>query len=352
MASILEQYRISDFLDWYRQEKLVLNPDFQRGSVWTPMARSYLIDTILRELPIPKIYLRTIVDVTTKQTIREVVDGQQRLRAILDFANDKISLSIRAEEFSGLKYSTLSEEQKEIFLSYPLSVGQLLNATNDDVLEVFSRLNSYSVQLNPPERRHAKYQGDFKWAVRTASKKWSILWEKYRIVTVRQRVRMMDDSLTAEMIGILLEGVRDGGQPKIENLYIKYDQPFEEHTPIQEKFDNTLDYLISNFAEDISGTQLLEAPHFLMLFAGFSHALYGIPEGDMDGGTPSRDSRALSNKQIALDNLLQLASILDSNYPLPRFEEFWRASKASTHRISSRRVRFQTYYRSLMPMPL
>lgn len=79
MATILEQYRVSDFLDWNRQKKLILNPDFQRGSVWTPAARSYLIDTILRELPIPKIYLRTNLDISTKESIREVVDGQQRV---------------------------------------------------------------------------------------------------------------------------------------------------------------------------------------------------------------------------------------------------------------------------------
>ncbi len=153
MASILEQYRIADFLEWHRKKQLVLNPDFQRGSVWTPAARTYLIDTILRQYPIPKVYLRTIVDVTTQQSVREVVDGQQRLRAILDYANDRFVLSSRAGEFAGLGYSDLETEFKERFLSYPIAVGQLLNANDDDVLEVFSRLNSYSVTLNPAEKR-------------------------------------------------------------------------------------------------------------------------------------------------------------------------------------------------------
>ena len=88
MPSLLEQYRISDFIDWRKQKRLNLNPNFQRGSVWSPAARTFLIDTILRQLPIPKVYLRTNIDVTTKQTIREVVDGQQRIRAILDFSDD------------------------------------------------------------------------------------------------------------------------------------------------------------------------------------------------------------------------------------------------------------------------
>src|SRR4051794_26478719 len=114
MPTILEQYRISDFLEWHKENKLVLNPTFQRGSVWPPAARSYLIDTILRELPMPKIYFRTTVDLLTKRTVREVVDGQQRLRAIIEFAGDKFVLSKVAKEFQGKKYSTLEPVQQGI----------------------------------------------------------------------------------------------------------------------------------------------------------------------------------------------------------------------------------------------
>src|SRR5690349_3820949 len=121
MSSILEQYRISDFLEWDHDKRLILNPHFQRGSVWSPDARIYLIDTILRQLPIPKIYMRTTIDPRTKRSIREVVDGQQRLRAIIDFTNDLFSLSKRAAEFAGLKFSTLDGELQEKFLTYPLA---------------------------------------------------------------------------------------------------------------------------------------------------------------------------------------------------------------------------------------
>jgi uncharacterized protein with ParB-like and HNH nuclease domain len=91
---MLEQFRISDFLEWHEAKSLKLNPDFQRGSVWTPAAKMMLIDTILRDLPIPKIFIRSRIDRETRKTIREVVDGQQRLRAIIDFASDKMGTSI------------------------------------------------------------------------------------------------------------------------------------------------------------------------------------------------------------------------------------------------------------------
>ncbi len=227
MPSILEQYRISDFVDWHKEKRLDLNPDFQRGSVWSPAARTFLIDTILRQLPIPKVYLRTKIDIVSKKSVREVVDGQQRIRAILDFADNKLTLSKRAAEFEGMKYDDLDDSQKTEFLAYPIAVDQLVNATTEDVLEVFARLNSYTVSLNGPEKRHAKWQGDFKFAIRAASRKWGAFWKDYKVLSTQQRVRMLDDALTAEMVGILLEGVRDGGDPKLDALYRKYDGSFD-----------------------------------------------------------------------------------------------------------------------------
>ncbi len=350
--SVLEQYRIADFLDWHGDKRLRLNPDFQRGSVWTPAARIYLIDTILRQLPIPKIYMRTTIDVETKKSVREVVDGQQRLRAIIDFASDKITLTKRAGEYVGKKYSTLSEEDREQFLSYPIAVGQLVNATDDDVLEVFSRLNSYSVSLNRPEKRHAKFHGEFKWSVTERARKWAVLWEEYRIVGVRDRVRKLDDSLMSEMYGVILEGVRDGGQAKIDKLYKRHDSSFNAEGEVPSVIDEGVQFFVDNLAADLKDTRIISAPHFLMLFAALTHALRGIPTGEMDDDFPERQQATLSNIDIVRDNLLKLASIMDAEEEPTDFEEFWRASRSSTQRIASRRIRFPMYYVALLPRPL
>ncbi len=173
MPSILEQYRIADFIEWEKQKALEINTDFQRGSVWKPAAKTMLIDTILRGYPIPKVYLRTKINVRTQKSIREIVDGQQRLKAILDFADNKFVLTKRAAEFKGMRYSSLTEEQKSTFLGYAIAVDQLVNAGDEEVLEVFARLNSYTVSLNGAEKRHAKFQGEFKFSIRDTSKQWA-----------------------------------------------------------------------------------------------------------------------------------------------------------------------------------
>ncbi len=346
--SVLEQYRISDLLEWFEKKRLILNPKFQRRNIWTKNAKVYLIDTILRQLPIPKIYMRTKIDLTTKTSYREIVDGQQRLRAIIEFANDRFSLTKRAKEFNGMSYSTLDKENQEIFLSYSIAVDQLINASDTDVLEVFARLNSYTLPLNAAELRHAKYQGDFKWAIHEESRKWKVLWEEYQIVSVRERLRMLDDSLMAEMFGIILQGVTDGGQIKINKLYDKYDPEFKEYLQVVDSIEKLLSYLVGELGEIITGT-IASPPNFLMLFAAVAHALYGIPNGDMEELMPSRDENALSDLSIVKDNLGIINRVLELDEPDQAMQRFWYASKTTTHRISSRRIRFPVFYRALLP---
>ena len=96
-----DQYPISDLLAWMHEKTLILNTDFQRRSVWPPSAKVFLIDSILRDRPMPNIYMRTKTDLRTRRGYREVVDGQQRLLTINDFASDRLTLTNGAKEFAG-----------------------------------------------------------------------------------------------------------------------------------------------------------------------------------------------------------------------------------------------------------
>jgi len=348
VSSDLQQYTIADFLEWHEKRQLELNPEFQRGSVWPLAARTYLIDTILRRLPIPKIYLRTRVDLETKRSFREVVDGQQRLRAIIDFANNRFALGSRAGEYATRRYADLLPEEQERFLSYAIAVEQLINANNADVLEVFSRLNSYTVPVNPPELRHAKYQGEFKWAVHEMSQRWAVLWEEFRVVGQRDAVRLLSDSLIAEMFGVVIEGVRDGGQPKISALYDRIDKGYERGEA-DETVDRVLSYLTTDLQDVLRETSISNAPHFLMLFAAAAHILHGIPDGDLDTLPPRVP---LAPTPDVVGRLYEIADVLGSDEPPKGATPFWSASNASTQRIASRKTRFPVYVAALSGAPL
>ncbi|MHA1875158.1 MAG: DUF262 domain-containing protein [Promethearchaeota archaeon] len=59
-----------------------------------------LIDSILRGIPIPKIYLTQEFDHIKQKTIHYVIDGQQRIKAIQFFLQNKYSITINNQEFS------------------------------------------------------------------------------------------------------------------------------------------------------------------------------------------------------------------------------------------------------------
>jgi hypothetical protein len=65
-------YSVNDFREWHNRKELELQPKFQRRSVWSDKARSYLIDSIVRGKPIPKIFIRQDIDPKTIRTVREV----------------------------------------------------------------------------------------------------------------------------------------------------------------------------------------------------------------------------------------------------------------------------------------
>lgn len=355
--SVLEQYQITDLVEWFQSKRLVLNPDFQRRSIWSSTARVFLIDTILRRLPIPKIYFRQRVDLETRTSYREVVDGQQRLRAIFDFASDQLVLTARAGEFAKHRYSTLDADHQEIFLSYPIAVEQLVNASDDDVLEVFSRLNSYTLPLNEQEKRHARFQGEFKWTVLETARRWSVLWDSYRVVSIRERVRMADDELMAQIFGIVLDGVTNGGQRNITKLYTRLNADFPQKETIIQMVDDILEYIVNKFDGLLQITPISHAPHFLMLFAAVAHGLRGIPAGEIGQDMPQPDDAALSDIGLALNNLSTLAEIVDMPAQdvgeLPKnLSDFWIASHQTTQRMQSRKPRFLAYYNALIPNAL
>ena len=145
-------YSINDFREWHDRNILIIDPYFQRRSVWSDKARSYLIDTILRGLPFPKIYIRQTIDSKTRKTVRTIVDGQQRLRTILNFLDDGFKvLKMHNMEYGGLYFSELPKEVRYNILNYDVSVDLITEEDDEFILDIFARINTYTVTLNKQE---------------------------------------------------------------------------------------------------------------------------------------------------------------------------------------------------------
>lgn len=139
------------------RKELVIDPDFQRNDVWKPKQAAELVESILMGIPIPTIYLFEM-----KNGTKQVVDGRQRITAILDFLNDKFSLKdLRIlPQCNGKKFSDLDAKMQGIFEDYQLFFYIIQPPTPERVkYDIFDRVNRGGTRLNNQEMRNALYRG-------------------------------------------------------------------------------------------------------------------------------------------------------------------------------------------------
>lgn len=119
--------------DLQRKRAQISFPEYQRQpNLWSDEKKGLLIDSILRDIDIPKLYFNQ-----TKDKMYEVVDGQQRLWAIWGYLDDNF---IYIRDGGGKKFSQLSKQQRDAITTYPLQVTVLQDADDDYLRELFVRL--------------------------------------------------------------------------------------------------------------------------------------------------------------------------------------------------------------------
>ncbi|MEW1586353.1 DUF262 domain-containing protein [Micromonospora vinacea] len=133
-----------------------LQPDFQRGEVWSINKKQRLIDTILRRWHVPPVHL-----VAKGEGKFDVLDGQQRLTAIRDFMQGLFSIDGFIEplvpefaDLDGLRFAQLPAGVQDELESFAIRVFELHDYTPDEPHELFFRLNQ-PMTLTEAEKRNA-----------------------------------------------------------------------------------------------------------------------------------------------------------------------------------------------------
>ena len=140
-----------------RKLKIDPKPQYQRGSVWSEANKQLLIDSILRGYDIPKFYLRVLNSGPYKH---EVVDGQQRLRTLWEFCDNKFPLGDISKDIpnmndlSGKLFKELRTDEQDGILSFVLTITEIRDSTEIEIRELFLRLQE-GKSLLPPEKRNA-----------------------------------------------------------------------------------------------------------------------------------------------------------------------------------------------------
>lgn len=320
-------YSINDFAEWNRLMHLELSPKFQRRTVWSPQAKSYLIDTVIRGKPIPKIFIRSTTDPETRITIREMVDGQQRIRAILDFLEDGFKISkVHNKDYGGFLFSELPKEIQKDFLTYELSVDLLIDLDDSDILDIFARLNAYSVKLNRQELLNAKFFGAFKLLVYNLGYEYTKFWTDNGIFSHNNVMRMQEAALTSDIVASIVENALVDSK-NMEKYYKKYDEMVSNEDEIRHRFHCIMDYIGAVFSKGgLKDSSFSRQPLFFSLFMAFYHMNYGIEDIESLRKTITNDNIAKVR-----DFIDRIDSIVSNDSYEPKYQDFIASiSKATT----------------------
>ena len=307
---------ISDIIQWNEKKELELSPKYQRNSVWNEKAKSYLIDTIIRGLPIPPIFLRQKVDVITKTTYREIIDGQQRIRAILEYVVTE-SFSIKKshnKEFGGKFYSSLEEEVQEAILEYEILAEVVTEKDESVVYDMFARLNSNNIILNKQELRNSKYWGEFKVLVYSLSSKYRDFFLEQKFFSDNDCSRMHDCELINSMLIVILKGIVTETPTYIDNIYKEYDKEISNIDDVENKFRNIMKVinLLYKYFNGNSGC-FQNKNYFYTLYCVIVNQMYRL---DIEGliRNPLFDADAITdNIQLLYHKFTQFISEYDAN---------------------------------------
>ena len=171
--------RVRDFWEEYLDEKLILEPDFQRNYVWDSSRASRFIESLLLNMPMPHIFLGEESDGSLM-----VIDGHQRLETIFKYlqpllrsrstSSDRRARTLPAltpltlrklnvlSDLNGKRVDALKIEDRQSLWDTPLPAIILLKENHPDMkYELFSRLNQGSMSLTNQELRNCIYRGPY-----------------------------------------------------------------------------------------------------------------------------------------------------------------------------------------------
>jgi hypothetical protein len=194
--------RVREIITAVKNKGIIPRPDFQRRLVWTNRDRVAFIDTILQRLPFPEIYVCAgEVDPDTAAGTEWLVDGQQRVSAIVGYFNAEDDLKLPPETPA---YRDLDKKDQADFLEYTVVVRDLGHIPIDHVREVFQRINSTNYGLNAMELANARFDGAIKKAAESLAD--VDFYSEHSIFSAADIRRMVDVSFQLSLLITLEQG--------------------------------------------------------------------------------------------------------------------------------------------------
>lgn len=329
---------------WFKKafdaEELDIKAPFQRNPVWSDRQKGALIETILLEYPIPELYMQELIDAAGGER-HVVVDGQQRIRAVLSFLAGEFTLDDESPIAQGLAFDDLTAADRKKLYEYSFVVRLLPEMPDEELRAIFQRINRNTVTLNPQELRHATYWGPFiKLMEHLADLE---VWSSFGIFSANDRRRMLD----AEYISELAIAVMNGPQNKkrtLEEYYQQYETTFEGRDELLSIFVKVLGE-IEQTLPDIAKTRWRKKSDFYSLFLALAKRHARLP---MTAEARTQTASALADLAATVDGLM--AETIDQANATENSKKYLRYVERAASDLGSRKARDQVLDALLQPI--
>lgn len=304
-------------------------PDYQRPPAWSRKQKQLLIDSILREYDIPKMYWRSVD--RSDGVKYEVIDGQQRLRTIWEFQAGEYGLPRDTDPIQGIacagqKYADLDMDISTVFDSYAVDVVIIDDAVQtdqeDEVRDMFLRLQN-GTTLKAQEKRNAMPGQMRDFAKEIAG---HAFFENCKF----SNSRFTFDQVASQMICIEMAGGPTSVRDSDLNRIYRENTTFDTSGKIAKKVRRVLDYLLRAFPEK---TPELERYNAISLYCLVSTLI----EGYAHQGTEAD----LAKWFIAFETARRAQDSLNEESRDPALVEYKRLTSYSTDAEESIRSRLE-----------
>lgn len=345
MQITTSNYSVIEVVEMLARKELTVNREYQRGTgLWPDGPASYFIDTILEGYPFPKIYMYEYINRGDRRMRKEIVDGQQRITTIRRFFNNEFAIKGESK-YAGMKFQDLADDDQLRFSSYTVSVDVIRNATRAEILQMFRRMNAYTLPLNEPEKRHSSYQGKFKWFVNDMADTLNEFFIEFGVFTQRQIVRMADAELISECVLSIERGIVSTSAADLTKLYRSYDETFQNAPNYYSILRSTFDFIIAELG-DLRNTHMMKPYALHSLVTALIHAQFGIAQIEQEYGV-HRPAQFVPNRAQAVNNLLALAQAHEAKETDGYLHRYVWGCEAAVNRSPRRYARTMSILRAI-----
>ncbi len=152
-----EKCSIYQYMRWYEQGRLVIDPDYQRNLVWKDHQKSRFIESIILGFPLPPFYVNQ-----QRNGNYTIIDGLQRTTTLHQFLDNKFQLKNLKElpNFNNKIFAELPKPIKAKIEDKNLLLYVLKPSVPAKVVyELFDRINTGGTPLNQQEVRNCIFLG-------------------------------------------------------------------------------------------------------------------------------------------------------------------------------------------------